>query len=88
MERECFLNDSLDKLAKGYISHKIINGKQYFYLQAKEDGLVSSEYLKSENVEFIKEELRLRKQYEAEVSQIENRLEELMKAACIIGMGG
>lgn len=87
LERKHFINISLETLAKGYISRKNIKGKQYFYLQAKVDGKVTSEYLKTEDVDRITEELVLRKQYEAELPTIALRLEELEKAAHIIGKG-
>ncbi len=87
LERKLFINTALEALAKGYISRKNIKGKQYFYLQARADGKVTSEYLKTEDVVRITEELELRKQYEAELPMIAVRLEELEKAAHIIGKG-
>ncbi len=87
LERWHLIHISLETLAKGYISRKTIGGKPYFYLQARVGGKVTSEYLKAEEVDRITEELRLRKQYEAELPMLAGRCKELEKAAHIIGKG-
>lgn len=87
LERKLSIETSLEKLARGYISRKTINGKQYSYLQARTDGRLASRYLKSEETDRIEEELSLRKRYEAELPAIVSRLAELEKAAGIIGNG-
>lgn len=87
LNKKHLIETSLETLAKGYISRKTINGKQYSYLQTKVDGKLASEYLKAEDIDRISEELSLRKQYEAEFQAIITRLEELESAAAIIGKG-
>lgn len=87
LDKKLSIEASLEALAKGYISRKTIKGKQYSYLQTKVGKKLTSEYLKAEDVERINKELSLRKQYEAEIPKIIARIEELEKAADIIGKG-
>lgn len=87
LDKKISLENSLETLAKGYISRKTIKGKQYSYLQTKVDGKLTSEYLKAEDVDRIGAELALRRKYEAELPSVINRLKELESAASIIGKG-
>lgn len=87
LEKKIFIEAELEKLPKGYISKKTISGKQYSYLQIKTGGKLTGEYLKNEEVEHISGQLALRKEYETELPKIAARLEELEKAAQLIGNG-
>lgn len=74
----------LPSLPKGYISTKTINKKQYYYLQNRVDGKIKSKYLKENEVDIIKEEVGLFKNYKIELPKIEARLNELEQAAKLI----
>ena len=69
------LNNSISELPKGYISNKRINGKDYKYLQSRENDKIVSNYIKAEdadvliNLAGIKEEEVLRKA-EADITGI------------------
>ena len=39
------INNRMEALPKGYISKKNIRGRECFYRQWKEDGMVKSEYI-------------------------------------------
>ena len=50
----------LESLPRGYISRKMIRGRETFYLQWKEGGKVKSRYLKSDEVEGFRGQIRRR----------------------------
>ena len=52
--------DELKSLPKGYISRKVIRGKEVFYHQWKENGKVKSKYLRHDEVEGFREQIRRR----------------------------
>ncbi len=87
LERRCEIGAYLGTLPKGYISEKTINGKQYSYLQMKIDGKLTSSYLKADEVDQVHSQLAQRKQYEAELPEIDLRIGELEQAAKLIGKG-
>ncbi len=87
LERRCKIGAYLETLPKGYISEKTINGKQYSYLQNKIDGKLTSLYLKADEVDQVHSQLAQRKQYEAELPEIDLRIGELEQAAKLIGKG-
>lgn len=87
LERKTLIEAELPTLPHGYISHKTINGKVYDYLQSKVSGKTVSEYLKGNDAERIGKQLSLRKQYEAELPELNKRLGELEQAARLIGNG-
>ena len=49
----------LPSLPEGYISKKTIKEKQYYYLQNRIDGKIRSRYLKKNEIDAIKEFLRI-----------------------------
>ena len=75
------IEQKLNVLPKGYISKKTIGGKQYLYLQTRNGDTVESEYIKSEEVEELTNQLSLRKEYEAELSEVLLRLSKIETAA-------
>ena len=87
LERKAELEKALSKLPQGYISNKSINGKTYQYLQSRVAGKMTGEYLKKDKAGAVAEQLRLRKQYEAELPGLNTRLGELERAARLIGHG-
>ena len=52
--------NELKSLPKGYISRKVIRGRETFYLQWKESGKVKSKYLKHDEVDGFREQIRRR----------------------------
>lgn len=78
------IEQTLPFLPEGYIFTKTIKGKQYYYLQNRVDGKITSKYLKENEVNIIKEQVELYKNYKAEIPKIEARLKELEKAAKLI----
>lgn len=87
LEKKARLQKDLSVLPQGYISKKNINGKTYHYLQNRVSGKMTGEYLKKDEVERVSEQIRLRKQYEAELPKLNTRLNELEQAARLIGHG-
>lgn len=62
----------INEFPKGYISKKIINGKEYHYLQWKENGKVKSKYIKSCELDLYIAAISERKQLEIELELINN----------------
>lgn len=75
---------TLPSLPEGYISTKTIKEKQYYYLQNRVDGKITSKYLKENEVDTIKEQVERCKKYKAELPKIEVRLKELEQGAKLI----
>lgn len=78
------IEQTLPSLPEGYISTKTIKEKQYYYLQNRVDGKITSKYLKENEVDTIKEQVERCKKYKAELPKIEVRLKELEQAAKLI----
>lgn len=78
------IEQTLPSLPEGYISTKTIKEKQYYYLQNRVDGKITSKYLKENEVDMIKQQVALSKKYNAELPKIEVRLKELEQAAKLI----
>ena len=87
LEKKARLQKDLSVLPQGYISKKNINGRTYYYLQNRVSGKMTGIYLKKDEVDRVSEQLRLRKQYEAELPKVNSRLSELEQAARLIGHG-
>ena len=58
---------SINELPKGYISKKTINGKEYNYLQWKENGKVKSKYIKAFELDLFIAAISERKELEVEL---------------------
>ena len=87
LEKKARLEKDLSVLPQGYISKKNISGKTYHYLQNRIAGKMVGTYLKKDEVDRVSEQIRLRKQYEAELPKLNTRLNELEQAARLIGHG-
>lgn len=85
LERKLELETELQFLVQGYISKKTIKGKTYYYLQNRVDGKLTSQYLKSEEVDAVVEQIGRRKECEAELPKVKARLSELEQAAGLLG---
>ena len=75
------IEQKLSVLPKGYISKKMIGGKQYLYLQTRNGDTVESKYIKAEEVDEIANQISLRKEYEAQLPEILIRLADIETAA-------
>ncbi|MBQ7100238.1 MAG: hypothetical protein IJN81_01295 [Clostridia bacterium] len=84
LSKRVFFINELSVLPNGYISKKNINGNEYCYLQCRVHGKVTSVYIKSENVDSIDRDLKLRKKYESELSDVEKRLVEIREAVKLL----
>lgn len=73
------LIDELNKLPKGYISRKHINGKTYFYLQNRRARRIESKYIKREDLEQIREGLEKREKLEKLLDELVNNGKDLKK---------
>ena len=60
----------LESLPKGYISKKVIHGKEYFYLQYLENGKIISKYVKEQDLDNLKHSLSKRKEIEEEIDSL------------------
>lgn len=85
LERKLKLEIELQELVQGYISKKTIKGNTYCYLQNRVGGKLTSQYLKSEEVDKIAEQIARRKQCEADLPKLKARLSELEQAADLLG---
>lgn len=83
LKRASYLKE-LSVLPTGYISKKYINGNEYCYLQCRVHGKITSTYIKAENIDSIDKELKLRKEYESLLPDIEKRLLEIKEAVKLL----
>ena len=60
------IENELARLPVGYISKKIINGKERFYLQWMENGKLKSKYIKAADFDTINAQVETRKRLQAE----------------------
>lgn len=73
------LIDELNKLPKGYISRKHINGKTYFYLQYRRARRIESKYIKREDLKQIREGLEKREKLEKLLDELLSNGKDLKK---------
>ena len=66
------LEDQIAKLPVGYISKKMINGKERYYQQWTENGKVKSKYIKNEDFEDFKKKIELRKSLQGKLSELKS----------------
>ena len=66
------LEEQIAKLPVGYISKKMINGKERYYQQWTENGKVKSKYIKNEDFEDFKKKIELRKSLQAKLSELKS----------------
>ena len=84
ISRKLFLEQEIERLPVGYISKKTIKGKSQHYLQRRDGSKIISTYINSEDVNATAKDIETRKKYILELSSIEERLEQLEKAATLI----
>lgn len=64
------IEDELAGLPAGYISKKMISGKERFYLQWMENGKLKSKYIKAADFETISAQVETRKRLQAELKEL------------------
>lgn len=73
------LNLELSSLPKGYISKKIINGKERYYLQYREGKKIVSTYIKSTELKEIQDKISKRKEIEEEIALLSQNSDFVLK---------
>jgi len=76
--------NKLSSLKDGYISNKTISGKNYTYLQYREDGKLVSEYIRDYNLQDVKAELDERAYTLKKINEASDRLDKLEAAAKLL----
>lgn len=66
------LEKQISLLPVGYISKKIINGKERYYQQWTENGKIKSRYIKNEELEDFRQKLELRKSLQVKLSELKS----------------
>ena len=69
-EQIALLEKELLTCPNGYISRKVINGKERFYLQWTEDGKLRSKYIKSDELEEIRTSVERRKELQEKLKEL------------------
>ena len=64
------LEKELSECSVGYISRKVISGKERFYLQWTENGKVKSRYIKSDELESVRASVERRKQLQEKLKDL------------------
>lgn len=72
------LQEKLNTLPKGYISHKMINGSDSYYLQWREGSKVKSKHISKDQLEETSIQVALRKQIMQELREL-NQLKRIAK---------
>ena len=80
LRTEALIRKELQDLPKGYISRKTIKGKEYFYLQFREDGKIRSRYIKREHLQSFQEKIELRKKDESALKELTHSKATIVKA--------
>lgn len=68
------IHEELMRYPKGNLRKRIINGKEYYYLQYREGKHVKSRYIKSNEISMIRLELDTRKDLENKARSLETRI--------------
>ena len=71
--------EELDKLPKGCLSRKFIGGREYFYLQHRENGRHVSQYVPREQVKLLREQVERRRRLKKSLQDIEQKLLKVQK---------
>ena len=64
--------NQIASLPVGYISKKMINGKERYYHQWTENGKVKSKYIKNEELDEFQKKIELRKSLQAKLSELKS----------------
>ncbi len=77
------VQSEISELKKGNLRKKTINGREYYYLQYRQDGHIRSDYIRYDSVNNIKIEIEHRKELERTASDLEHRL---LRYAMLMGI--
>lgn len=66
------LESQIASLPVGYISRKMINGKERYYQQWTENGKIKSKYIKNEEVEEFQTKIEFRKSLQSKLSELKS----------------
>ena len=66
------IEEELARLPAGYISKKMISGKERFYLQWMENGKLKSKYIKAADFDRVNTQVETRKRLQAELKALKN----------------
>lgn len=66
------LESQIASLPVGYISKKMINGKERYYQQWTENGKIKSKYIKNEEVEEFQKKIEFRKSLQAKLAELKS----------------
>lgn len=80
LRTEALIKDELEQLPRGYISVKKINGRNYHYLQFRQDSKVKSQYIKAAEVDAIREGLAARKKDMESLASLEKSKKAIIRA--------
>jgi hypothetical protein len=71
------MKKEMDSLPKGYISKKIIKGRQYSYLQMRQAGKIVSKFIPAQNIEAIEKQVERRNQLKMSINEIDKNLKKI-----------
>ena len=74
------IEKEISECQSGYISHKIINGKERLYLQWTEDGVLKSRYIKNNEKETICASVERRKRLQEKLKELKATPEGIMES--------
>lgn len=80
LRTEALIKKELEQLPRGYISIKKINGRNYYYLQFRQDSKVKSQYIKTAEVDAVREGLALRKKDMDALASLEKSKKAIVRA--------
>ena len=73
------VKERLKNCSKGSLRKRLVNGREYFYLQYREGGHVKSQYVKAEDVDQMQIDIEARKELEKRSRELEDRLSKYAK---------
>ena len=81
LEEQKELQKKISQTTHGYLSKKSIRGKTYWYLQARKEGRVMSQYIPEEQVEALAASIEERKKYENELAALALQIQAIEELA-------
>lgn len=72
--------NELERLQKGCISKKKINGRTYYYLQWKENGKVKSKYIPIKELGQIQDQIEERRRWQMSIRNLKRSMRQIEKA--------
>ena len=74
-----FRLNKLSELPQGYLSRKVIKGKEYYYLQWREGKKVVSQYVSLPDVEGLKKLIEERKKHQLAIRELEENQKKIRR---------